>query len=83
MAARAYNTFGASTMAYVGQLEHFPGNAAQAERKALTMAIQGPGDSWRRNRGFEDAWALKESWGMPHSFRCLDLQTQAAQLRVA
>ena len=39
MAARAYNTFGASTMAYVGQLEHFPGNAAQAERKALTMAI--------------------------------------------
>ena len=38
MAARAYNTFGASTMAYVGQLEVFQAMAGEAERKALSFA---------------------------------------------
>ena len=83
MAARAYNTYGASTLSYVGQLEAFPAMAGAAERRALSLAAQGPGDSWRRNNGFEDLFVLKESWGMPHSFRSLALQTQAAQLRVA
>ena len=78
MAARAYNTYGASTLSYVGQLEAFPAMAGAAERRALTLAAQGPGDSWRRNKGFEDLFALKESWGLPHSFRSLSLQTQAA-----
>ena len=73
MAARAYNTFGASTMAYVGQLEHFPAMAGAAERRALSLAAQGPGNTWRRNHGFEDLFVLKESWGLPHSFRSLEL----------
>ena len=60
-----------------------PATAQAAERQALSYAAQGPGDSWRRSQGFEDLWALKECWGQPHSFRCIRLQTEAAQLRVA
>ena len=60
MAARAYNTYGASTMSYVGQLEAFPAMAGAAERRALSLAAQGPGDSWRRDKGFDDLFALKE-----------------------
>ena len=83
MAARAYNTFGVSTTSYVGQLE-LPSKAMlAAERKALCTAAQGPGDSWRHSDGFDDLYALHESWGMPTSFHSVQLVAQAAQLRVA
>ena len=38
LAARAYNTFGASILTYVGQLEDLPPTTLAAERKALARA---------------------------------------------
>ena len=70
-------------MSYVGQLEQVPSTTFAAERRALSLATQGPGDSWRRHQHFDDLFALKQCWGLPHSFRRLELQTWAIQLRVA
>ena len=83
MAARAYNTFGVSTTSYMGQLEAPSPAMLAAESKALSIAAQGPGDSWRRRKGFDDLYALHESWGMPTSFHSVSLVAKAAQLRVA
>ena len=38
IAARAYNTYGASTAAYVGQLEDPPTSTLAVERRALSLA---------------------------------------------
>ena len=42
-ATAAYNTFGASVLSYLGQLEAPPPEALDAEEAALRQAVPGPG----------------------------------------
>ena len=67
----------------MGQLEDPPNSTLAVERRALSLAAQGPGVTWRYNQGFDDLFALRECWGLPQSFHSIQLTSQAAKLRVA
>ena len=74
----AYNTFAASTLAFVFQLEHPPSAAIATEEKGIQTMLPGPG-AWCSN---QDAFFLKELYGQQKSFQSLEIMSQAAQLRV-
>ena len=74
----AYNTFAASTLAFIAQL-HAPSAAVyQAEAQGIPKFLPGP-HQWCTNG---DAFYLKESWGQNFSFKCMEHTASAAKTRV-
>ena len=74
----AYNTFAASTLAFIAQL-HKPNAAViKAESKGIPKFMPGP-YQWCMA---EDAFYLKESWGQSFSFKCMEHTAMAAKTRV-
>ena len=78
-AAAAYNTYLISLLLFVGQLERPAPAALNAESAMLRRVAVGPGN-WCTP---EDLWHLRECYGMPTSFRSLQVSTLAGQVRVA
>ena len=74
----AYNTFAASTLGYVGQLEKVPEETLLAESEGLVRTAKGP-TAWAVP---EDLWRLKEDFGQTASYRNLQLTAKASQVRV-
>ena len=74
----AYNTFAASTLGYVGQLEKVPEETLLAESEGLVRTAKGP-TAWAVP---EDLWRLKEDFGQTASYRNLQLTAKAYQVRV-
>ena len=75
---RIYNTFAIPVLGYVAQLEAPPDWVLAGIRHSLTRAAKGPKD-WATP---EDLWSLKEAYGLHASFRNLEWNAQAAQIRV-
>lgn len=73
----SYNTFALSTLSYVAQLERPPDWILQKERDMLRKAATGP-YNWTTA---EDLWHLKDAYGFPISFTCLQWLAKASQLR--
>ena len=78
-AALAYNVFAISTLLYVGQLEIVPRFVLDMERKLVLAMFPGPG-AWITP---EDAWFLRENFGLAKSAQSLASSARAAKLRVA
>jgi hypothetical protein len=78
-AATAYNTYVASVLSFVGQLEVIPEHALQQEQVALRTVARGPGN-WACA---EDLWFLSENFNFPVSFAHLSISAWASQVRVA
>jgi len=77
--ALSYNVFALSTLLYVAHLEKIPKWIEREERKQVLKIFPGPG-AWLVP---EDAWYLKESYGLALSAQPLTLTARASQLRVA
>ena len=75
----AFNTFAASTLAFVAQLESPTEEVIEAEKSGVRKCLPGPGN-WYRS--CQDPYFLKEVYGQKHSFRGIKYVSQAAQLRV-
>ena len=75
---RIYNTYVASVMSFVAQLYPPDDSVLEAERKALTLCLPGPG-SWIRSC---EAFQLRDWFGFPFQFLSLEHLSRAAMLRV-
>ena len=78
-ATLAYNIFALSTLLYVAQLEAVPRFVLIEERVQILRMFPGPGQ-WMIP---EDAWYLKENYGLAKSAQPLALVARAAKLRVS
>ena len=74
----AYNSFAASTLAFVAQLEPPPQSVIDAEAKGIRGLVPGPGN-WCST---QDCFFLKEAFGQTKSFRSIEFVGQGAKLRV-
>ena len=75
----AFNTFAASTLAFVAQLDSPTEEVIEAEKSGVRKCLPGPGNWYRV---YHDPYFLKEVYGQQHSFRGIRYVSQAAQLRV-
>jgi len=76
--AVAYNTFAASTLSFVAQLERPNDLVFAAQSRGLKFMMPGPKD-WRSD---QDAFYLKELYGQSQSFQTLEVTAKAAKLRI-
>jgi hypothetical protein len=74
----AYNTFAASTLSFIAQLECPTEQVLAAEAKGLRIMLPGPGNWFVP----EDAFFLKEAYGQAKSFHSINVVAQAAKIRV-
>ena len=77
--ALVYNTFVASVLTFVMQLESLPDEALTRESQALQQMAKGPG-AWFIN---EDLYTLKERFGLAKSFHSLAWLALSARCRVS
>ena len=73
-----YNTFAATVIGYIAQLESPPNWLLKRETIMLRRAAKGPGKTWATPK---DLWHL-QLYGLTRSFTSLELLAKAAQLRV-
>lgn len=77
-ATTAYNTFAASTLSFIAQLERPSQPVLAAQRGGLKIMAPGPKD-WRMDA---DSFYLKELYGQFQSFQSVEVTEKAAKLRV-
>ena len=77
-AAVVYNTYVASTLAFIGQFANPDAELLRLEAAGLRRAAPGPG-SWATPM---DLWHLKECYGLAQSFTSIAEVSEAAKLRV-
>jgi hypothetical protein len=76
--AMVYNTFAATVIGYIAQLESPPHWLLRCEEVMLRRAAKGPGKTWATPT---DLWNLQQ-YGLTRSFTSLELLSKAAQFRV-
>ena len=76
--ARVYNTFAMPVLCYIAQLEQPPKWVLDCVRDSLKKVAKGP-HNWVRHI---DLWTLKEAFGLKASFKNLEWNAIAAQVRV-
>ena len=76
--ATAYRSYCFSVLGFIWQLDSLPIRALEDELWALRRLAAGPGNWWRRI----DLFLLRESYGMPFAFPCMEIVALAAKLRV-
>ena len=77
----AYNTFCASVLMFIAQLETPTADVLAAEEASLKLLTPGPA-LWRSLGPQSDLFYLKESFGQQASFQSVTYSAQAAKLRV-
>jgi len=76
--AIAFNTFAASVLGYIAQLEDPPLASTKIEAQGLRLIVPGPGEWWCTP---SDLHYLKECFGQAKSFHRLGTSSAAAKLR--